>query len=44
MGVAVINFPNDDVAQQNGQGSRGVGKFYNMYGSGHSAGALIAWS
>jgi hypothetical protein len=44
MGVAVINFPNDDIAQQNGQGSRGVGKFYNMYGSGHSAGALIAWS
>lgn len=44
MGVAVINFPNNEIAQQNGQGSRGVGKFYDMYGSGHSAGALIAWS
>jgi hypothetical protein len=44
MGVAVINFPNNEIAQQNGQGSRGVGKFYDMYGSGHSAGALMAWA
>jgi (4-O-methyl)-D-glucuronate---lignin esterase len=44
MGVAVINFPNNDIAQQNGQSSRGVGKFYTMYGSGHSAGALMAWA
>ena len=44
LGVAVINFPNNEIAQQNGQGSRGVGKFYDMYGSGHSAGALMAWA
>jgi (4-O-methyl)-D-glucuronate---lignin esterase len=44
MGVAVINFPNNEIAQQNGQSSRGVGKFYDMYGSGHSAGALMAWA
>ena len=44
MGVAVINFPNDEVAQQNGQSSRGVGDFYTMYGSNHSAGALMAWA
>jgi hypothetical protein len=44
MGVAVINFPNDQIAQQNNQSSRGVGKFYDMYGSGHSAGALMAWA
>ena len=44
MGVAVINFPNNEIAQQNGQGSRGVGKFYDVYGSGHSAGALMAWA
>ncbi|HEU5133611.1 MAG TPA: BACON domain-containing carbohydrate-binding protein [Steroidobacteraceae bacterium] len=43
-GVAVINFPNDQIAQQNGQGSRGVGRFYDMYGNGHSAGALMAWA
>lgn len=44
MGVAVITFPNNDIAQQNGQSSRGVGKFYQMFGSGHSAGALMAWA
>ncbi|HEV7606766.1 MAG TPA: BACON domain-containing carbohydrate-binding protein, partial [Steroidobacteraceae bacterium] len=43
-GVAVINFPNSEIAQQTNQSSRGVGKFYDMYGSGHSAGALIAWA
>jgi hypothetical protein len=44
MGVAVINFPNSDIAQQNNQGSRGVGKFYTLFGSGHSAGATMAWA
>ena len=44
LGVAVINLPNDQIAQQNGQASRGVGKFYDMYGSGHSASALMAWA
>jgi hypothetical protein len=44
MGVAVINFPNGEIAQQNGQGSRGVGKFYDMFGTGHSAGAMMAWA
>jgi hypothetical protein len=44
MGVAVINFPNNDIAQQLNQSSRGVGKFYDLYGSGHSAGALMAWA
>ena len=44
MGVAVINFPNNEIAQQTNQSSRGVGKFYDLYGSGHSAGALMAWA
>lgn len=44
MGVAVINFPNNEIAQQTNQSSRGVGKFYDMYGSSHSAGALMAWA
>lgn len=44
MGVAVINFPNNDLAQQTNQSSRGVGKFYDMFGSGHSAGAMMAWA
>jgi GH35 family endo-1,4-beta-xylanase len=44
LGVAVINFPNDDIAAQMNTGSRGQGKFYNIYGRNHSAGALIAWA
>ncbi|HKX32370.1 MAG TPA: BACON domain-containing carbohydrate-binding protein [Blastocatellia bacterium] len=44
LGVAIINFPNNDIAQQNGPGSRGLGKFYDLYGRGHSAGALMAWA
>ncbi|MBN1805970.1 MAG: BACON domain-containing protein [Sedimentisphaerales bacterium] len=44
MGVAVINFPTDEIAQQDSASSRGIGKFYDMYGSGHSAGALMAWA
>jgi hypothetical protein len=44
LGVALITFPNDDIAAQTNTGSRGQGKFYTLYGSGHSAGALIAWA
>jgi hypothetical protein len=42
--VAVINLPNNDIAAQTNSSSRGMGKFYTMYGSGHSAGALMAWA
>jgi len=42
--VAVITFPSDDIAQQVGASSRGVGKFYTLYGRDHLAGALIAWT
>lgn len=43
-GVATIVFNNDEIAAQQGQNSRGQGKFYNLYGSGNSAGALTAWA
>lgn len=43
-GVAVIQFPNNDVAEQLNGGSRGKGKFFDLYGADHSAGALIAWA
>ncbi|KAE8869766.1 hypothetical protein PTNB29_00110 [Pyrenophora teres f. teres] len=43
-GVATITFNNDDVAQQQSGSSRGKGKFFDLYGSSHSAGALIAWA
>lgn len=42
--VATITFPNDDFAAQAGGSSRGRGKFYTLFGSSHSAGALTAWA
>ena len=38
MGVAIINFPNYLL----GSSPRGTGLFYNMYGSDHSAGSMMA--
>jgi hypothetical protein len=43
-GVATVNIPNDTIAQQNNSSSRGQGLFYNMYGSNHSASAMMAWA
>lgn len=43
-GVAVVTFSNDDIAAQTDSSSRGKGKFYTLYGSGHSAGAMTAWA
>jgi hypothetical protein len=44
MGVAVITFPSDQIAQETDAGSRGKGLFYDLYGSNQSAGALMAWA
>jgi hypothetical protein len=43
-GIAIINFPNDDVAQQNSAQSRGIGKYYTLYGASDPAGAMMAWA
>lgn len=43
-GVAIITFPNNEIAAQADAGSRGQGKFYDLYGSNHSAGAMAAWA
>jgi hypothetical protein len=43
-GIALIQFPNNEIAEQLNGGSRGKGKFYEVYGSDHSAGALMAWA
>ncbi|PPQ88989.1 hypothetical protein CVT25_005088 [Psilocybe cyanescens] len=43
-GVATIAFNNDDIALQNDGTSRGIGKFFTLYGANHSAGAMIAWT
>jgi hypothetical protein len=42
--IATITYNNDDVAAQASSSSRGKGKFYDLYGSGHSAGAMTAWA
>ncbi|KAK0443386.1 Glucuronoyl esterase catalytic domain from Hypocrea Jecorina [Desarmillaria tabescens] len=43
-GVAILSFNNDDIAAQNDGSSRGQGKFFTLYGSNHSAGAMMAWA
>ncbi|KAK3305645.1 uncharacterized protein B0T15DRAFT_204300 [Chaetomium strumarium] len=42
--VATITFNNDEFGAQSGSGSRGRGKFYDLFGSSHSAGSLTAWA
>lgn len=39
--VAVITYQNFDIGADNG---RGQGKFYDLYGSSASAGAMVAWA
>jgi hypothetical protein len=42
--VATITFNNDDIAAQQNANSHGTGKFFQLYGSSHSAGAILAWA
>ena len=44
LGVATMNLPNDMIAEQKDGSSRGKGAFFTLYGSDHSAGAMIAWA
>lgn len=44
LGIAVIYFPNDDLGRQINASDRGKGKFYDLYGSDHQAGSLMAWA
>ncbi|HXX70278.1 MAG TPA: hypothetical protein VEK07_24070 [Polyangiaceae bacterium] len=44
LGVALITFPASTVAQQDDTSSRGLGSFYDIYGSDASAGAMMAWA
>lgn len=43
-GVALISFPNDDVAQQRNGQSRNQGKFFALYPQREGTGALVAWA
>lgn len=42
--VALINFDNDDMAQQNSEASRGIGKFFDLYGVNATASSMTAWA
>jgi hypothetical protein len=44
LGIAIIYFPNDELARQGGTRDRGKGKFYDLHGSDHPAGSLMAWA
>jgi hypothetical protein len=44
LGVAIINFPADELGQETDASSRGKGKFFDLYGSSYNAGALITWA
>jgi hypothetical protein len=44
LGIALIDFPNSELAEQKNGESRGHGSFYELYGSDHPAGAMIAWA
>ncbi|KAI0795669.1 hypothetical protein C8Q75DRAFT_791381 [Abortiporus biennis] len=43
-GVAIITLNTNDIAVQNDASSRGQGKFFQLYGTNASAGAMIAWA
>jgi len=43
-GVAIISFINDDLAQQNDASSRGIGKFYTLFGANATASSMTAWA
>ncbi|KAJ7115861.1 hypothetical protein C8R44DRAFT_880269 [Mycena epipterygia] len=44
-GVAIINFNNEQMAAQDSSpASRGVGLFFDLFGSDASAGAMMAWA
>jgi len=44
LGVAIIDYVNDDLGAQVSSSSRGQGKFYDLYGAGNRAGSTIAWA
>ena len=44
LGVAIINFNNDDLGAQTNASSRGMGKFYTLYGATNKASSMMAWA
>ena len=44
LGVALLEFDCNGMAQQNDASSRGIGLFYDLFGKNATAGALVAWA
>jgi hypothetical protein len=44
LGIALISFPNNEIGEQLNAASRGKGKFYELFGREHGAGAMMAWA
>jgi hypothetical protein len=44
LGIALVTFPNNEIGEQTNASSRGKGKFYELYGSDHTASAMMAWA
>lgn len=42
--MVTINLNNDDIGLQNDASSRGIGKFFDLYGANATASAMTAWS
>lgn len=43
-GVAIITFINDELAAQRDTTSRGIGKFYQLFGANATASSMMAWA
>jgi hypothetical protein len=43
-GVAIINFPNNEVGEQLNGSSRGKGKFFDLYDGHKDVSAMVAWA
>lgn len=43
-GVAIIDFPNNDIADQQNGSSRNQGKFFELHPQAQGTGALVAWA
>jgi hypothetical protein len=44
LGIALVTVPNNEIGEQTNASSRGKGKFYELYGSDHTASAMMAWA
>jgi hypothetical protein len=44
LGIATITFNNNEMGAQSGSGSRGQGKFFDLYGTQYTDSSIMAWA